>query len=101
MSDAAHLASPFAFAHTGVAETVPQDSAAELASCVLNICLCEEGFRQDLPSFGAPSLLFGTVPLDLAPFQRAIERWEPRAELTLEELEELIPANRKVQVEVS
>jgi phage baseplate assembly protein W len=96
-----HLASPMSFSAKGVAKTVVQGSSEEITSCVLNTVLCEEGFREDLPEFGVPSLLFQTVPLQLAPFEAAIKRWEPRAELTLEELENLIPADRTVVVNIS
>jgi|GEM_PF-2581324 len=100
MGEPVHLASPMSFNSRGVAATVEQGSAEEISQCVLNIVLCEPGFRADLTTFGVPQPLFQTLPLDLAPFQLAIERWEPRAELTIAELEELAPANRKIVVDV-
>jgi len=84
----------------GIASTIVQGSAGNLDERVLNVLLCEEGFREDLPEYGVPSLLFGIVPLDVAPFQAAIERWTG-IEVTAQELEGLMVADRKIVVAVS
>jgi len=94
-----HLASPMSFDAKGIAATVVQDSQEDRSARVLNCVLCEEGFRQDLPEYGVPSLFGQIVPLQLAPFQAAIERWTD-VEVSTEELENLIPADRIVKVDV-
>jgi phage baseplate assembly protein W len=97
-----HLASPFQFDAKGRVETVEQGTGAEIASCVYNIAVCPEGFRVDLPAFGAPDLAFSTLPLDIASLEGAFRRWEPRADLTLTaQAEALDAAQQRVTVEVS
>jgi phage baseplate assembly protein W len=96
-----HLAVPFTITKQGV-ETVEQDSVEEIAGCVYNICVCPQGFRGDQPSFGRPPVEFGSVPLNLAPLEAAIEEWEPRADLTItDQAEAMNAALRDVTIEVS
>lgn len=73
-----HFAAPFTVTRTG-ARTVQQGSPEDLAMCVLRVCQCPEGFREDSPYFGIPELAFQTLPLDLRLLEEAIKRWEPRA----------------------
>jgi hypothetical protein len=94
-----HFSSPFAFNAQGRARTTVQGSPEGNAMRVLNVLVCEEGFREDLPEYGAPSLLFGIVPLELGPFRAAVERWTG-IEVTAQELEGLIPADRQIVVGV-
>ena len=98
---AVHLKSPLTFNGKGVAGTVVQGTNGEIANCVLNIVSCIQGFREDSPEYGIPDETFTTVPLDPEALATAIGRWEPRAELTVTELEELgNPANRRMNVQV-
>lgn len=94
-----HFSSPFAFNAQGRASTTVQGSQECNADRVLNVLLCEESFREDLPEYGVPSLLFGIVPLNLEPFLAAVERWTG-IEVTAEELEGLMPSDRQIVVEV-
>ena len=100
MSEPVHLSSPLTFNNHGVAKTLVQGSPAEISNCVLDITLCFIGFREDLPEFGVPDLLFTQVPVDVEELQRAIARWEPRAQLTTGETEELVSSARRVSIEV-
>ncbi len=98
-----HLAQPFSFTSAGVAKTVEQNSIADVQDCVLRVCLCPEGFREDEPEFGIPPLEFTAVPLQVAGVEEAVERWEPRAtvEITEAALEAANQASRVVNIEVS
>jgi len=96
-----HFAAPFAFSAKGVVNVTEQDSQQEISDCIFNVASCFENFREDLPEFGIPDLTFEQIPLNLEALQAALNRWEPRAELTLEETEELMnPAARAVSIEV-
>jgi hypothetical protein len=85
MPEPEQFLAPFAFSSAGSVETVPQDSAEALLSNTLNVCECEEGFRDDLPEFGVPELAFQNAPLHLKPLVEAVRRWEPEAELDVVE----------------
>lgn len=78
------LAAPFTIARSGPV-VVEQGSEANIASNVYNVAVCPIGFRQDLPEFGVPSLVDGHYPVDLATLEGAIHRWEPEADLELEQ----------------
>lgn len=93
-----HLSSPLSFSSQGHLNTTIQSSPENREQRALNVALCEEGYRQDLPEFGVPPLLFGVVPLELAPFRAAIERWTG-TDISIEELEGIMPSDRKVVIE--
>lgn len=96
-----HFGSPFSFNAQGYVETVDQDSAPDILAATYNLCVCPEGFRDDLPEFGIPQLEFQTVPLPLGALEEAILRWEPRA--SPEIIESALAANqgsRLVSIEV-
>ncbi len=98
-----HFAQPFEFNNKGVVKTVEQDSEQDILDCVLRICLCPEGFREDQPEFGLPELAFQTIPLDLKAVEEAIERFEPRCTTQIVEraMSEIEQGSREVQIEVT
>lgn len=95
-----HYAFPFAFSKKGEAVVVEQDSEGDLLARAANVSVCPQGFREDLPEFGIPPLLFRTVPLPTAEVQAAVARW---AEISLSVTEQMEgqPAYRKVLEEVN
>ncbi len=70
-----HFAYPFHFNAKGRSVTVEQDSAGDLVARAANVCVCTEGFREDLPEFGIPELLFKNLPLDVASVAADVSRW--------------------------
>lgn len=74
-----HFGSPFSFNTKGYVETVEQDSAPDILAATYNLCVCPEGFRDDLPEFGIPQLEFQSIPLPIKALEGAIQGWEPRA----------------------
>jgi phage baseplate assembly protein W len=100
MDTPVHFAAPFVIKRAGT-NVVEQNSPEDVAACVLRICQCPVGYREDLPQFGIPSLEFASVPLQLAGVEEAVKRWEPRALLeTTEEAEALQQALRIVHLGV-
>lgn len=96
-----HLASPFSFNAKGIAHTVEQDSPEDHRTRAYNVVVCPIGFRDDLPEYGIPELLFSRVPLDTEALKTAIERWAEIEEVSATEAEEIFQsADRKVTVEV-
>ena len=94
-----HCAVPFTLTRQGTA-TVEQGSEAHLRGNVYNIAVCPRGFRDDLPEFGVPSLLWKTMPLDLGALEGSLHRWEPEADLALEQHREAV-AEAQATVAVS
>jgi len=82
MVTAPHFSYPFRFASPGVAVN-EQDSADEIADCVLAILLCPLGYRVELPTFGIPDPTFSTPEVDVDSLQAAVDVWEPRATTTV------------------
>ncbi len=70
-----HFAYPFAFNSKGRSIVVEQDSEGDLKARAANVCVCPEGFREDLPEFGIEEVLFKNLPLNLAGIQSSVERW--------------------------
>jgi phage baseplate assembly protein W len=102
MTDLPHFDLPFRFGGPQAA-VVEQDSVEEIAECCLAILLCPLGYRVELPEFGIEDPAFSSPAVDVGAIRRAVETWEPRAELLLSEypdaLDELI-AHVQVQVTV-
>lgn len=95
-----HFTYPFQFNTRGQSVTVEQDSPGDLLARAANVCVCPEGFRDELPEYGIPPLLFHTIPLPIGEVQAAVSRW---AELNLsvsEHAEALQQAVRNVQIQV-
>jgi hypothetical protein len=95
-----HLAVPFTITKTG-AKTNEQGSPPDILASAVNVCECPEGFREDLPQFGRPELLFNTVPLPLSALADAITLWEPDAsEVVVEEAAGRVQSERDIGVEL-
>lgn len=76
------LAYPLRFVN-GLPVTVPQDSDEEIRQCVAVILAYPEGACLDLPEFGVPDPTFEQNGIDTATVQRVVERWEPRAPVSV------------------
>jgi hypothetical protein len=101
MSEPVHLTSPFTFNNRGIASVQIQDSPEEHRTRAYNVVVCPIGFRDDLPEYGIPELLFSRVPLDVESLKTAIERWAEIEKVSASEAEEIFQsADRKVTVEV-
>lgn len=100
VTDIPHFALPFRF-EGGRAVVVQQDSIDDVATCVEVILRYRQGDRVDLPEFGIPDPTFTEGPIDLAAIERAVEKWEERADVLITEdpdrFDELV---RHVLVEV-
>ena len=77
---------PFRLNPDGQVAVVEQDSPAEVGVAVLNILVCPQGANTTDPAFGVPSLLFGSLPVDLTDIQAAVTGQEPRARYSLAEI---------------
>lgn len=77
-------AAPFAIGKDGT-QTVEQGSEEAKAAHIYNIAVCPQGARDDLPEYGIPPLLWQPLPLDLTALEEALHRWEPEANLELEQ----------------
>ena len=84
MADVPHFALPFRFANPQVAVS-EQDSLDEIADCVYAILVCPIGFRVELPTFGIADPTFAMPAPDLVELREAIETWEERAGVLLDE----------------
>lgn len=77
-----HFAGPFQFMANGKPVVVQQDSTEDIASSLYNILICPQGAKLDDPTFGIPTPLFGTFPLNWSPALAAVADLEPRAQTT-------------------
>lgn len=73
-----HFALPFRVAG-GTVVVNEQDSADEIADCVLAIASYTIGSRPEKPDFGVEDQAFRQGGADAAALAAAIDRWEPRA----------------------
>jgi phage baseplate assembly protein W len=89
VTDVPHFSLPFRFA-TPAAAVSEQDSLDEIADCVLAVLLCPRGFRVELPSFGLEDPTFSSPAPDLDAIREAVELWEPRATVLLDEHPDLL-----------
>lgn len=83
-SETPQCAAPFTIGPKGT-ETVEQGSVDADAAHVYNVAVCPQGFRDELPEYGIPPLLWQLLPLDLTSLEEALHRWEPAANLELEQ----------------
>jgi phage baseplate assembly protein W len=76
----------------GKLATVEQDSPEDIAQCVLAIARTRPGQRIDAPALGVDprQLLFHERPLRLEQVRETIARHEPRATVTVVEVEPLV-----------
>lgn len=77
-----HFALPFRFSPP--AAVTEQDSLEEIADCCVAILLCPYQFRVELPEFGLPDPTFSMPTVDLNVIRTVVDRWEPRAAMTLD-----------------
>jgi len=79
------------------AEVIEQDSDEEIAQCVEAVLKTVIGTRIDRSEFGVPDLAFRTAPGSLpAVVRKAVERWEPRADVAL--IEEIANTDQTLHV---
>lgn len=79
-----HFAAPFSIGRAGTA-TVEQGSAENVADNIYNIAVCPQGERDDNPQFGIPEITFKKMPVDLTGLEEALRKYEPEADLTVEQ----------------
>ncbi len=84
MADVPHFSLPFRFVNPSAAVT-EQDSLDEISDCVYAILVCPVGFRVELPLFGLPDPAFAMPAPDADQIAQAIETWEERASVVLDE----------------
>ena len=78
--------------------TVEQDSEDEIAQCVYAVMATERGGRLEEPDFGISDPTFEQGGMDLGEALLAINTWEPRAEVELEQ--EIVDLIASVEVAV-
>lgn len=95
-----HLALPFRIHANGSANVLEQDTRDEVAQSVRVLVSTREGERIEVPAYGIPDLVFDVQSPEHI-IDGAVEEWEPRASIVLEEepdlLDELI-RNLRVRV---
>jgi phage baseplate assembly protein W len=84
MDSVPHLALPLRL-DQGAYATVEQDTLDELVATVTAICGFPIGYRVEAPEFGIPELELTGPPLPVHDVERAVETWEPRADVTVTE----------------
>lgn len=94
-----HFAIPFRFL-SGHAVENEQDSIDDIAACVEAILRTEPGSRLDAPEFGTPDQTFSTG-VNVQEVERDIRRWEPRAELAIEEGWDFATFTEQLRIELS
>lgn len=70
---------PFRLDSKGQAVTVEQGSPEDIAAQIYNVIACPQGAKQNDPTWGIPSPLFGPVPLDLNGIVKAVQALVPGA----------------------
>lgn len=82
---APHFQVPFSLTGDGGhAQCVEQDSQEDIFQCVQAVVATRQGFRLELPEFGIGEPLFKEGGPDTTAIARAIETWEPRADLVID-----------------
>lgn len=84
MTETPKLKVPFAPVQ-GRFPVVEQDSVDEVVQCVFAVLATEIDQRQEEPEFGIEDQTFLQGGADLPALQAAVARWEPRAEMLLDE----------------
>ena len=75
-----HFSMPFRFL-AGAAVVIEQDTIAEIADCVANVCRYEIGGRPEKPAFGIPPQVFRENGPDVGLLAAAVSAAEPRASI--------------------
>lgn len=82
---APHLSVPFALADSGAyIEVDDQDTPDEIRGCVYDVLVTPIGHRAELPEFGIVDPTF-RMDSALEDIQAAVEQWETRADVLLDE----------------
>lgn len=92
MAELPHIAYPRRLDVHGKVVVNEQDSVEHVAACVYAIATCVTGQMPLIPTFGVPSPLFRSVPLDLTALVKAVGDQEPRAHVTATEQADLLGA---------
>jgi phage baseplate assembly protein W len=83
--DTPQFSYPFEFRPDGHVREVEQDSLDEIAMAVEIILRYPLGYREDLPAFGMPDLIFRESTEEISGLLLSnIVQWEPRARLLVE-----------------
>jgi hypothetical protein len=78
-----HLRLPLTLAADGSFATVAEDSEAEVVQCTQVVLRSRAGERLTVPTLGIPDPAFTGLDVQVAIAE--VERWEPRAQLTVDE----------------
>jgi phage baseplate assembly protein W len=84
-----HFTYPFAFVadkdgNVHAAEN-DQDTLEDITACVTAIVSTPLGYREELPDFGIRDMTFSENGVNIDEIQIAIQQWEPRADVLIEE----------------
>jgi hypothetical protein len=89
MTDVPHFALPFKFVPDGhgnvTAAVNEQDTLEDVTACVTAIVKTPLGYREELPNFGLRDMTFSEGGVNGDEVQVAIQQWEPRADVMIEE----------------
>lgn len=83
-----HFSLPFQFGGIGGGALCnEQDTSEDVADCVKTIIVYPIGFRDDLPDFGSPDVIFKMISTAsiIDRLEGVIGVWEPRARMLSEE----------------
>jgi phage baseplate assembly protein W len=84
--DVPHLSLPLRVdSATGHLAEVEQDSVDDVAACAEAVLRTRPGERDEHPHFGSPELVFAQMPVSTEGLVAAVETWEPRARVLVEE----------------
>jgi phage baseplate assembly protein W len=101
MVDVPHFRFPFAIGAGGTFEVIEQDSEDDIGQCVQVLLSTEVGSRVELPEYGIEDPTF-TTRIDTPGIISAIQDWEPRADVTMDEQFDSVDAYvRHVRTNVS
>jgi phage baseplate assembly protein W len=84
MVDVPHFAFPLRLGRGGSFAVVEQDSVDDITQSVQVLLSTPVGSRIELPEYGVEALEFTTV-VDRASIVQAINDWEPRADVTVDD----------------
>jgi len=87
-----HFNSPFGLGTNGRVLVNDQNSISDVESAIFDILVCPLGAKLGDPTFGIPSPLFSTVPLDTSGILQACQQLEPRATLTIDSISNVFNA---------
>lgn len=99
----AHLALPLRLTTRGSLAQNEQDSLADVETAVEVVTRTPTGQRRHLPDFGVPDQTFSQNGVDPFSVQVAISRWEPRASVSVEDIDEplTVPVTDRLRITVT